>query len=94
MTKTATIADAIKRKRLLHVDYHGKPRMVIPHILGYAGTGHLALSAYQISGTGNGWRMFRLDETGEVGIVDRGFGRPRHDYNPDDPAFEEVLAQL
>jgi len=94
MNKTAIISDAIKRKRMLHFDYHGKSRTVMPHILGYAGTGHLALSAYQVSGTGNGWRMFRLDETGPVDMTSRGFGRPRHDYNPDDPAFDKVLARL
>ena len=94
MNKTATIADAIKRKRMLHLDYHGKPRTVMPHIFGYAGTANLALSAYQVAGTGNGWRMFRLDETSNIHITDKGFGRPRHDYNPDDPAFEKVVAQL
>ena len=94
MNKTATIADAIKRKRMLHLDYHGKSRTVIPHILGYAGTGNLALSAYQVSGTGNGWRMFSIDEASKIDITDKGFARPRHDYNPDDPAFEKVVAQL
>lgn len=94
MTKTAIIADAIKRKRMLHLDYHGKTRTVMPHILGYAGIGNLALSAYQVSGTGNGWRMFSLDETNKVDIADKGFSRPRHDYNPDDPAFDKVVAQL
>jgi predicted DNA-binding transcriptional regulator YafY len=94
MTKTATIIDAIRRKRMLHLDYHDKSRTVIPHILGYAGTGNLALSAYQVSGTGNGWRMFSLDEIGKIDITGKGFGRPRHDYNPDDPAFDEIIARL
>ena len=94
MNKTATIVDAIKRKRMLHVDYHGKSRTVMPHILGYAGTGNLALSAYQVTGTGNGWRMFRLDDASKIDITNKGFRRPRHDYNPDDPAFDEIVAQL
>ena len=94
MDKEATIIDAIRRRRMLHLDYHGTPRTVMPHILGYAGTGQLSLSAYQVAGTGSGWRMFHLDETGAIDITDKGFSRPRHDYNPDDPAFDEVIARL
>ena len=94
MDKTATITDAIKRKHMLHLDYHGTPRTVMPHILGYAGTGQLSLSAYQVSGTGNGWRMFHLDEASNVEITGKGFSRPRHDYNPDDPVFDEIVARL
>ena len=94
MKKTDIIDEAIERKRMLHLDYHGTARTVMPHILGYAGTGQLSLSAYQISGTGNGWRMFHLDETSKVDIAGKGFGRPRHDYNADDPAFDEIIARL
>jgi hypothetical protein len=46
MTKTAAIADAIERKRMLRLDDHGKSRTVIPHILGLAGTGNLALKGF------------------------------------------------
>jgi hypothetical protein len=94
MDKAATITDAINRKRMLHLDYHGTSRTVMPHILGHAGTGQLSLSAYQVSGTGHGWRMFHLDDTSKVEITGKGFGRPRHDYNPDDPAFDEIVARL
>lgn len=94
MDKVATITDAIRRKRMLHLDYHGKSRTVIPHVLGYAGAGQLSLSAYQVSGTGNGWRMFHLDEVSKVESTGTGFSRPRHDYNPNDPAFDKIVARL
>jgi hypothetical protein len=94
MDKTGTITDAIQRKRILRLDYHGVSRTVMPHILGHDGKGHLALSAYQVGGTGNGWRMFHVDEANEITLTEKGFGSPRHDYNPDDPAFGSILAQL
>ena len=94
MSKTDTITDAIDRRRMLRLDYHGTSRTVMPHILGRDSKGHLSLSAYQVAGTGNGWRMFHLDELGNVEITDKGFSRPRHDYNPDDPLFDAVVARL
>lgn len=52
MTKTAAIADAIERKRMLRLDDHGKSRTVIPHILGLAGTGNLALKGFSLPWAG------------------------------------------
>jgi hypothetical protein len=38
--------------------------------------------------------MFHLDEASKVEITGKGFSRPRHDYNPDDPVFDEIVTRL
>lgn len=94
MGSEATIIEAIEHRRILDLRYHGAPRAVEPHIFGYDGKGHLSLSAYQLTGTGNGWRMFHLSEVERLGGTNRHFNRPRADYNPRDPAFSQVVARL
>jgi hypothetical protein len=94
MSSESTIVDAIEHRRILDLRYHGTSRLVEPHIFGYDAKGHLALSAYQLSGTGGGWRMFHVAEIERLDETRRRFSRSRPDYNPDDPAFGGVVARL
>jgi hypothetical protein len=56
------IIGAIERRRIIELRYKDVKRRVRPHILGYVGEGALALSAWQIAGTGSGWRLFHVDD--------------------------------
>lgn len=97
--RTATIdrriiADAIGDNRLLSLRYHDTLRLVRPHILGHVGKGDLALSAWQVSGTGEGWRLFRLADIEALTVADKRFHSPAPGYNARDPAFSRILARL
>ncbi len=94
MADTKAIAQAIKGRHLLAFRYHDVERQVRPHILGHVGQGRLALSGWQVEGTGSGWRLFHLDEIET--LVDTGdrFRAPATGYNPRDPAFSRVIARL
>ncbi|UIY30445.1 hypothetical protein LZK73_07645 [Neorhizobium galegae] len=56
--------------------YKDTRRRVRPHILGYVGEGELALSAWQMAGTGVGWRLFHVDEISEAHSDRRRFPQP------------------
>ncbi len=88
------IIDAIKRRRIIEFRYTDMTRRVRPHILGYVGEGALALSAWQIAGTGVGWRLFHIDQISELNRTDNGFPGPARGYNPDDPSFSRIIERL
>ena len=94
MKSESAIVDAIRHKRILDLRYHGTPRAVEPHIFGYDTKGHLALSAYQLTGTGGGWRMFHISEVERLDGTGRHFNRARPDYNPNDPVFSKIIARV
>lgn len=89
-----TVRTAIAERRLLVFRYNDVKRSVQPHILGTDRGGHLSLSGWQIAGTGVGWRLFHLDHVELLGLSEKRFGRPAPGYNPADPSFVTVLAQL
>ncbi|MDQ0133393.1 putative DNA-binding transcriptional regulator YafY [Neorhizobium galegae] len=88
------IINAIARRRIVELRYKGIKRRVRPHILGYAGEGALALSAWQIAGTGSGWRLFHVDEISDLAQTEAGFRSPARGYNPNDPAFSRIIERL
>lgn len=94
MAHTQSIAQAIEGRHLLALRYHDVERLVRPHILGYVGQGELALSGWQVEGTGSGWRLFHLDEIGTLADTGKRFHQPASGYNPGDPAFSHILARL
>ncbi|WP_117195493.1 WYL domain-containing protein [Rhizobium terrae] len=89
-----TIADAIDRRKVLEFRYKNVARRVRPHILGRVGKGELAVSAWQISGTGSGWRLFHLDDICDLRETGEGFHGPARGYNPDDPAFSRIIDRI
>jgi predicted DNA-binding transcriptional regulator YafY len=94
MADTHVIADAINGRRLLALRYHDVERRVRPHILGHVGQGRLALSGWQVEGTGSGWRLFHLDEIEALADTGERFRSSAPGYNPRDPAFSCVIARL
>ncbi|AXV14826.1 hypothetical protein CYG48_03385 [Neorhizobium sp. SOG26] len=88
------IADAIEHQRVLELRYRDVERKVRPHILGIVGNAQLALSAWQVSGTGQGWRLFHLDDIRKLSGTKQRFHGTAPGYNPDDPAFSRILNRI
>lgn len=94
MSYEQTIAGAIDAKKVITFRYDLVTRTVEPHIVGYDRQGHLALSGWQLSGTGQGWRLFHLSSASGLSITDKTFAGPRRGYNHNDPAFVRILRRL
>ncbi|MGK6312661.1 hypothetical protein [Neorhizobium sp. DT-125] len=88
------IMDAIDRRKVLELRYKDVARKVRPHILGYVGEGELALSGWQISGTGAGWRLFHVNDISELSETEQGFHGTARGYNRNDPAFSRIIDRI
>jgi len=88
------IRDAIDRRKVIELSYKHVARKVRPHILGYVGTGELALSGWQISGTGSGWRLFHVDDITALSETGQGFRGAARGYNRNDPAFSRIIDRI
>lgn len=88
------IRDAIDRRKVIELRYKDVARKVRPHILGYVGTGELALSGWQISGTGAGWRLFHVDDISALSETGQGFHGTAPGYNRNDPAFSRIVDRI
>lgn len=96
---TQLIVDAITNRRLLSFRYHGRPRLIEPHLLGVTTAGNLALRAYQVggsSGSGNvpDWRLFEVPEMRELQATSSSFEGTRPGYNRADTRMTRILARL
>jgi len=94
-----SIITAIRNRQLLGFRYDGRQRVVEPHIYGVNFKAHAVLSAFQLrggsaSGERVGWKMFLIDGMEDVRMLPDAFPGPRADYNPEDPSFSAVYAQL
>jgi predicted DNA-binding transcriptional regulator YafY len=88
------IKDAIDQRKVIELRYKDVTRRVRPHILGYVGHDELALSGWQISGTGAGWRLFHVNDISELAATEQGFRGTARGYNPNDPAFSRILDRI
>ncbi|MCT8974009.1 WYL domain-containing protein [Microbaculum marinisediminis] len=93
MCKDAII-EAIRAKAIVRFTYSQKIRTAEPHLLGYDSDGDLTLSAWQLTGTGQGWRDFHVSKLSGLATTGDNFERARPDYNPDDSTLQVVLARL
>lgn len=89
-----TICAAIKNKEVLSFTYSRTVRTVEPHLLGYDGDGDLTLSAWQLSGTGTGWRDFHVSKLSGLATTGDSFAGPRRGYNPHDETIGQVVCCL
>jgi len=94
-----SIVTAIQNRHLLGFRYDGRQRVVEPHVYGVNLKAHAVLSAFQLrggsaSGERVGWKMFLVEEMEDVRMLPDAFPGPREDYNPEDPSFSAVYAQL
>ena len=88
------IVDAIDKRKVLKLRYKNVERVVRPHILGYVGHGELALSGWQVEGTGAGWRLFHVDEIGAMSGTQQRFHHTAPGYNRNDSAFSRILTRI
>ncbi|MGK9050109.1 WYL domain-containing protein [Neorhizobium petrolearium] len=88
------IRDAIDRRKVLELRYKDVARKVRPHILGYVGEGELALSGWQISGTGAGWRLFHVNDISALSKTEQSFRGTARGYNRNDPAFSRIIDRI
>ena len=59
-----------------------------------ASDGDLTLSAWQLSGTGQGWRDFHVSKLTGLSTTGRTFAGPRPGYNPWDDTIDRVVCRL
>lgn len=96
-----TIADAIRERRVLAVEYatpDGR-RTVEPHACGWSRQDNALALVYQVrgpssSGAGEGWKMLRVDRVQSVEILDDRFKGPREDYVRGGHHIPRIMAQL
>jgi hypothetical protein len=89
------IAEAIGERKVLKLRYKDVERTVRPHILGYVGhDDELALSGWQVEGTGIGWRLFHVGDIGALSQTQQRFHHTAPGYNPSDPAFSRILSRI
>ncbi len=94
MNKTDMICDAIRGKEVLSITYDGRVRTIEPHLLGYDSDGDLTLSAWQLSGTGQGWRDFHVSKVSGLATTGQTFSSARSGYNPRDETIDRVVCRL
>ena len=88
------ICDAIAGRRIVCFLYKGARRRVEPHLLGYDASGDLTLSAWQLSGTGQGWRDFHVSKLSGLATEQEKFSGPRQGYNPRDETIDRIVCRL
>jgi predicted DNA-binding transcriptional regulator YafY len=96
---TTAIVEAISKRHLLVLDYHGKTRTVEPHTFGLDRWGRALLCAYQIecesaSKSATGWRFFFIEQMSNVRLDARRFVAPRPEYVRGDGAFKSITTEL
>lgn len=94
MLSQNTICSAIKNRTVLSFTYKGRTRTVEPHLLGYDSDGDLTLSAWQLSGTSQGWRDFHVSKLGGLSTTDKSFSGARAGYNPNDSTISQVVCRI
>jgi hypothetical protein len=94
----ATIADAIRTKKVLSLTYDGMARVVEPHAYGVSSTGSELLRCYQVGGdhreNGHNWDMLTVSKI--VGLVATGatFYSAREGYWHGDKKMARVYVEL
>lgn len=92
-----TLCRAIRERKLLAVIYHGRERLVAPHIFGIDTRGTEVLSCYQVSGAAGGeqqgWKSLKAGELTVKSMTGLHF-HPRPEYRPDDRAMVRVYCRV
>jgi hypothetical protein len=96
---TDLICEAIACKRLLQFIYQNHERVVEPHLLGRASSGHDIVSGYFVRGYSEsqqepGWRFYKLNDVTLLSMLDERFPGPREGYDPKDPRMQKVYCCL
>lgn len=93
------ICDAINNKKCLAIQYGGFDRVIEPHAYGLTKEGHEVMRIWQIRGGSRSgkmppWRLFRLDETHAIQILDEIAQTPRPSYRRGDKSMRVIYCQV
>lgn len=88
------LAKAIREKRRLAFEYHGRRRVVEPQCYGLGVSGNLLLRAYQPSGGSAQESLFRVDEIDGLRLLEERFDAPGPHYKRNDSAMTTIYRQL
>ena len=101
MLYATQICDALHRRRLLRFWYkdHATPTIVEPYVFGENSAGHIALSAWRISGETHDpippfWRHYLESEMRDVTVLAEEFSINRDGYQPNDRRFRVILCRV
>lgn len=94
MSDFKAICDAIRGRDVITLKYSGATRTVEPHVVGYDGDGELTLRAWQLTGTGTGWRDFHVSNVSGVAPTGDTFAGPRPDYAPVADTISMIVCRL
>ena len=93
------IYNAVNERRLISFNYKGHKRTVEPHTYGVDTNGHVAIRAYQVSGTSESggipdWRLFHESEIFNLTVLQSTFLTARTGYVRGDSVFSTIYAQV
>lgn len=94
-----TIVEAINKRRVLNLSYHGFPRTVEPHAYGRSKAGREVLRCWQTgggsrSGEPTGWKLMSVADMRGISDTGQGFDTPRSGYRRNDSQMTSIYAQL
>jgi hypothetical protein len=94
----AEISEAIAKRHLLDLLYHGYSRTVEPHAYGRDKSGDEVLRCYQINGGSEscervGWKLLKVAEVFAIQPLKQSFMQ-RLEYKRNDKAMDYIFSQL
>lgn len=94
-----TIVSAIKNRNLLEISYSNQTRIIEPYCAGETSKGNFVIRAFQIENKQDltadpSWKLFTVDKITSIKSLPNKFKANRDDYNPDDPAFQKIIARI
>jgi hypothetical protein len=86
------VCDAIRRRRLVEIRYHGAERLVEPYLHGVRDPRVEVLVCYQRSGgskrgLSSGWKALHVDEIEALAVTDVPFVGLEPGFNPDGSSY-------
>ena len=95
----ASICEAIRTRRMLEFDYHGKRRVVHPYCHGVTPKGNETLRAIQVSGAAGSrgitsGKLWTIGEIERLRVLDETFRPDDPNYNPADSAMAEIHCRV
>lgn len=93
------LAEAINKRRIVELQYHGLTRTVEPHAYGIDRNRVEKLRCWQISGGStsgecSGWKLLNVSDIHATTMCEPQFSSARAGYKRHDPAMHRIYAQL